>query len=321
MGWHGPQGGCGCCNPGPPPPPPCACELNDCMPEDQFQFSGIKAVAEWDDSFVLTVEETRAVTSGACVCATMIDLWTRAYSGMSAVNGTYDAAYVQNNSGELVEADPDEDYCGWWFFPWIEVDLFYTSTFTKTYLNGCNPNFFSNSSRTIPVYYDTYAGVFRTKTDSFPDILFGHPGFNTPVIPVNFTRTIVPYECRPGDDTLTLDGSTLTDGSFFFSTAQSNTVPSGSLITPALGNVGIGPLTQIVTYDGQKGVVRPYRDGSFIPLGNPCQINYESAETTIDAYNQSMVPFNDTCGLYTIPATREFEWNAFRRKHSILLNV
>jgi hypothetical protein len=323
MPWHGPRGDCGCCNIE-PPPPDCACELNDCILEGKFQFTGVKAVAEWDDEFETIETSSRTGTFRSCVCAPYTEVWVRSYSGMSAVNGTYDAVYVVPDGSDWVESDPDEDPCGWWFFPLIEVDLSYTNTFTRTFPNGCDPDVFQDASRVIPVYYDTYAGRFIRKVDTFPEIpltyvLGGSPAGRT------FTLELTPYDCTTRDPyTLNAEigvtANTSTLG--FFGVVQANGYADAPIApTFSIGGVGIGELTQTATYDGQLGRVRPYRKGSFVPLGDPCQIDYESAENTLDAFYLLTNPFNDSCGYLTIPVVRELEWNAFNRKHSILLNA
>ena len=312
MAWHGPRGDCGCCNIKPPPPPGPWCDENDCTPEGERQFSSVKAVALWDDSFELTYTRDFITTSGACVCAATNEYYVRSYSGMAIVNGTYDAAYIKSDAGVWVEADIATE-CGFWFFPWLEVDLAYTSTFTRTYYNACLPNVSQSSSATIPVWFNTYSGQFVRKVDAFPDILLGYPGLETPIIPIDFTTTWVPYACKPDDTGGTLLGSSGTEGQFFFLVAQRNA--SGTN-----GDPGFGPNTSIVTYDGQMGVIRPYLVQSAVPWGPTCILYNESVETDIDAFYLLTTP-NQTCGLYSVPESRELEWNAFNRKHSILLNV
>jgi hypothetical protein len=284
----------------------------------------MKAVVLWDDEFTKTESRNGIATFGSCVCAPVNEQWVRAYAGMSVVNGTYDAAYVNRVDGVWVEADPVDD-CGFWFFPWIEVDLSYTDTFTRTFYNGCAPNVFQSQSRTIPVWFDTYRGTFSRKIDTFPDIsltylLGGSPPGRT------FALHWEPYACKPDDDPYTLSGeigvtaNTATNG--FFATVQANAYADAPIFpTFTVGGVGLAASTQIITYDGQMGVVTPYMNLTRVTWGSVCEITNESVENDLDAYYRVDSPFSQPCGLYSLPVERILEWNAFNRKHSILLNA
>lgn len=324
MAWHGPRGDCGCCDIEPPPPPCPYCDENDCTPEGMRDFSSMKAVVLWDDEFTKTETRDGIATFDSCVCAEVNEQWVRAYAGMSAVNGTYDAAYVNIVDGVWVEADPATD-CGFWFFPWLEVDLSYTDTFTRTFYNGCSPNVFQSQSRTISVYFDTYSGGFSRKVDAFPDISLTYLlGGNIPGR--TFTYHWEPYACRPDDDPYTLNGeigvTANTETKSFFSTVQSNAYADAPIFpTFTVGRVGTGGSLLIITYDGQLGSVRPYMNLSRVSWGDACAIRYESVENDLDAYYRFDNPFTQPCGLYSIAAERTLEWNAFNRKHTILLNA
>jgi hypothetical protein len=258
------------------------------------------------------------------VCADTAEYYARGYSGLSAANGTYDAAYVKPDGSEWVEADVDTD-CGWWFFPILEIDLEYTDTFTRTYYNGCDPNVAFSGSRTIPVYFYTNTGRFETKIDAFPQIrLETLSGLGTPP-GRTFTRIWTPYECKPEDEGYTLSGEfgvvANTDPTFFIQFANGNGY-TDSPIGPSLTIPGVGLLSgdRIVTYNGQLGTVTPYYRGGRVGFNLSCVIGNQSIDNTLDAFSWTYTIFR-TCGFYEVPGSGVLEWNVFNRKHSILLNA
>jgi hypothetical protein len=335
MGWHGPQGDCGCCNVE-PPPPPCACPESDCVPEGLFQFSSIRTEADWDDEFFLIDTNTQFPTTGDCAGQTVLTYSERRITGMSAINGTYDAAFIKLVDDEWVEADPETE-CGYWFFPLIDVELGWTDIHTRTSTYGCITQTFSNFVGTRNVYFSTYYGAFVSKIDAMPSFQLAARSHTENHVATAY-RSIVfdPYECKPEDEQYTFNDSwwvTNPSGGnlpgdpgagfpprTFPAVAQQNAFQFDPLFGPPIaGPIGIGQQVVTIVYDGQTGQIRPYRTGAGLSfVGGTCAINWQQAANTLDAYYDKVTIGSPGQDFYRI---REIEWPSFSRRHAVILNA
>lgn len=330
MGWFGPRDECGCCGTPPPPPPPppiCWCDENDCLPAGKRQFSSVRAVVDLDDSYKIT-ELREDYICGADPCANEYyeRLVEGEIAGMSAANGTYDGIYlVEVSFSEYVEADPAEEQCGWWFFPYLELTLTNYITDSRTYPSGCRPNQITNLIGPPSVYFDPYNGKFIRKSTDLIEI----PLFSPTLQPYQDTATIdhhwVDYNCK-GESTESLQLAWAPQGSLGTGQRRFPSFPfinaySPNLLEPPLaGPVGIAPSTGMsagrqIIFDGQLGIAIYWGKGVDSPS---CQIYWESVENTLAGF-YSEITGPAACAGGT--ANRTLTWNSFRRKHSIILNA
>lgn len=126
--WFGPiRCPSGCCYepPPPPPPPPCACDDVECFPEDELNFSSVKLEVTLSDSLTMLSQVKTLRCTPTCKNVYQVDEREYTFSGLSALNGTYDIPYYvyDDYTESWIEGDPLAIPCGVWFYPTIAVTL------------------------------------------------------------------------------------------------------------------------------------------------------------------------------------------------------
>jgi hypothetical protein len=333
--WYGPSGDCGCCGDR-ERMPVCCPEIEDCMPEGYVNFSSVRAVVELTDTFTFLNRVHIGICSGPCIGQERVITREYEISGLSAVNGTYDAKFVQRIglTNEWEETDPSRlNICGAWFLPWIEIEVFERLTASSDWLGGCFANSETITDGPSSVFFNPYYGLFTVdKTNlNWPFLTFSlnHPGLHPVVLrcdPGQQDSTFTPYTCKGGSvknftrlwhaesepRPVSCDPITAGIGSSSLRGVMgTNTV--GDTLIPDAGPIGFdSPPPTLTTQicDGVEGTT----------FGG-CDLQYQSLDRTILAYSDTDVR-NANCHP-TVPnaLTNILEWSEFNRKHSILINV
>ena len=328
MGWFGPTGICGCCDGDPPPPPPpppeCACPAHGCLPTGKRQFTSVKSVVSIGDG--ITAVEIRAdwncTSPGACINQQFIRTVTHTLTGLSGANGTYDAAFVKLDSGSTyIDADLEEDVCGYWFFPYIEIPVVNFATDHRTWPSGCTGDTTNTTNGVSYLKINTYTGQIVSQVGVVLVPLYGPTG-----IPYSNdgteTREFFPFDC--GDESyydidLTWNASSATTSNTFPTRGFSNAYQPDPLLPPEAGPIGLSQNTSNATYDGQQGIVVPFTASAT----NGCLIqDWEETITTIAAFSE-INPNAGTPAGCSPPKVREMDlsWNEWTRSIKIIFNA
>lgn len=330
-GWFGPRGNCGCClSPPPPPPPACLCDEDPCLPSGSRQFSSLKAVIELDDSIVATefrqdIDCDGFFSGGACAGVEFEREIIHELSGLSAANGTYDAIYLrQTGPSDFEEADPAEYECGLWFFPFITISVTNYRTVRLEFADACIPDSLVTTTGATTLKINTYNGeVVNVGTSGLIDVPLVGPMFLGYIGSGSATHNWTPYTCAD-DEAYELENSWSASAFValrYFYEEMFRNVHYVTIGTILAGPIGLTPLTRIITFDGQEGVVVPFANGySASVFGTACQINYESVENVLDAFTET-VTGPPGCSVEGYTATRTLTWNGFTRRHTVLLNA
>jgi hypothetical protein len=175
----------GCCYepPPPPPPPPCACDNVECFPEDELNFSSVKFEVDLDDELTMIAQVKTLRCTDTCKNMYQVEEREYTFSGLSALNGTYDIPYYvyDDYTESYIEGDPLAIPCGVWFYPTIAATITETLTVRKYAIPADIYSVYDSStcidstvsqSQYRTFYLETRSGLIWT--DEYP-ALFGSP--------------------------------------------------------------------------------------------------------------------------------------------------
>lgn len=265
----------GCCC-GDPPPPSCACPPSDCYPVGKRQFSSIKIEVEIDDTWEMFYERDWI----SCTqCRNQSRYWRahQCITGLSQLNGTYDAIYYHTplGGGAYEESDnPQDSPCGIWVFPAIEIEVDAWSKITESWSGGCAPD-----TDTI-TYDDTYYCRFDTRSGSVElssvpggPALTLFPAYTTPQIgggalsypSASWQRTVRRFMCSDPDPYETVDDFQWVPNNYSGGTISR---PYSSIQPMAIGEPSSGTATPNATLpDAPLGVMVPHRSTDNCDIG------------------------------------------------------
>lgn len=259
-----------------------------------------------------TYQNTNFSQSGLCTGQTHTNYSYRTFSGVAAINGTYDAAYVKFDAGVLVEANPNTE-CAYWFFPYVDISFTFSDILTRTYTGACSAlnTTVINQSGTRQARFDTYSGTFI-----FDNVTYFSPQFE-------LTRRAEPSAgfsfVGPAKQTNTFDNYACQYAIPFvyeheFGIAQGIKAEGFVPIKPytdssfTAGKVGFSVFDSERTYAGQLGRIVAYNG-----FGPTCEIHYQDSECVTDAFSELRT--------YSADVSHEIAWGAYTSSHSILINA
>jgi hypothetical protein len=289
----------GCCYepPPPPPPPPCACADTSCFAEDELNFQSLKFEIDFDDGLYFATQYKNLVCQPNCNRVYNVNEAEYEWSGLSALNGTYDIPYYiyDDYTESWIEGDPIAYPCGVWFYPTITANL----TLTRTYRTYSEPvdvySLYSDSAcgqqvltqaDTIPVNLETRSGIMWTTATppAFPTGFPVGPGTSLATffpVPVG-TRTASVFSCS------TVAGSALSQnlltapGSLLGGSITGATSPFFGWLASRF--VGVKRNTDFIRSSDYAWSVFPY-GGPGIPLSSTiCGLDIEEAQDSYDEF-------------------------------------
>jgi hypothetical protein len=97
----------------------------ECFPEDELNFSSVKLEVTLSDEFTTLIRVKTLRCTDTCKNMYQVEEREYTFSGLSALNGTYDIPYYvyDDYTESYIEGDPLAIPCGVWFYPTIAFTL------------------------------------------------------------------------------------------------------------------------------------------------------------------------------------------------------